>query len=532
MLRRHQAESREGFAVRRSTASALRRWLDAFGRRVLSPAGVLAAGVCLSLGVCGIGSWGLYQEREDAYARAVENARNLLLLVQHDITRNIELYGLSLNAVAEGVGDPKVMALPPELRNGILFDRAAAARDLDGIQVLDERGKLLIDSNGRCRPGIDFSHDESFVMQRKAVGSALLISKPHIPRCGNGRPVISLSRPILRPDGSFAGVVTGALAIDYFRELLEGLHVGEHGTAAVIETNGALVARLPFDAKLVGRDLSRVDSFKKVMAADEGSFVGTASIDGTRKIYVFKRLAGLSIIVDVAPAEQDVYEQWQARVAFVGALMIAFCAIVITVSLLLSRELKQRADDQSRLYQLAHTDALTGLANRRKFDRIAQREWRRAVRLASPISLLLIDIDRFKALNDHYGHRFGDEVLRSVALTIERCARRPTDRVARYGGEEFAATLPDTDAAGALAVAERMREAVAGLVIRGPSGPLSVTVSVGIASWTIDAAGGRWPETIDTLIEQADQALYTAKAAGRNRVHVGNRENDLSPIYS
>jgi diguanylate cyclase (GGDEF)-like protein len=503
--------------MRRLSRLSVRGGLDRVIRLVLSPAGVIAAGVFLSLGVCAVGSWSLYEAREDARVRAVQNARNLLLVVERDISRNIEMFDLSLTAVIDGVHSPAVMALPPQLRDEVLFDRAASARNLDGIVALDEHGNVMVDSRPNCSFHSNMSDREDFTVHREHPNVGLYISKPYTPRCGKGRPVISVSRRISRPDGSFGGVVSGAIAIDYFRELLQGLRIGGHGTAAVIETNGTLIARLPFDPNVIGRDLSNVDVFKMVMSANEGTFVGTASIDGTRKLYVYKRLADLPIVVDVAPAEADVYAEWRDRATYVGALMLAFSAIAISASLLFSRELKRRADAESRLHDMAHTDALTGLDNRRTFDSFIQREWRRALHTASPLSVLVADIDRFKAVNDRYGHRFGDQVLSAVAGGIAQCVRRTGDHVARYGGEEFIITLSDTDATEALIVAENIRCAVAALVVEKGDESQSVTVSIGVATQT-----EQWPDTADALIEQADKALYLAKAAGRDRVHAAS----------
>jgi diguanylate cyclase (GGDEF)-like protein len=487
---------------------------------VLSPSGVILSGIFLSLCMCGFGSWSLYESREDAHVRAVQNAKNLLLVVERDISRNLEIYDLSLQAVVDGVANPEVMALPQALRDQLLFDRAASARHLEGIVALDEHGNVIAHSQRGCTLPVNLSDREYFAVQRDHPDAGLYISKPYVRRCGNGELAISLSRRISRPDGSFGGVVSGALAIDYFRELLEGLHVGNNGTAAVIETNGTLIARLPFDPKVIGRSLTGADVFEKVMSSSEGTFVGNASIDGMRKIYVFKRLDNLPVVVDVAPAEADVYAEWRDRALYVGVLMFGFNLLVIGGSILLARELKQRALADTSLRYTARIDALTGLDNRGSFDSNIQREWRRAVQTASPLSLLFVDVDRFKMWNDRFGHRRGDDILKAVGRCIADCVRRPADHVARYGGEEFVVTLPDTSALAALIVAEDIRRLVADLALGTEKHEQDLTVSVGVATWA-----GRNDITADVLIEQADAALYRAKAAGRNCVREAGSED-------
>ena len=170
----------------------------------------------------------------------------------------------------------------------------------------------------------------------------------------------------------------------------------------------------------------------------------------------------------------------------------------------------------AELARVARCDALTGLSNRRHFDEVMDAEWRRARRSGSPISLLLLDIDRFKAFNDRYGHPEGDVCLGSVAVAVGGVAQRPGDLTARYGGEEFAVILPNTDEGGASLVAERVRAAIEALALphegNRDCGSV-VTASVGCA--TARPGEGDNPAR---LVATADKQLYEAKRTGRNRV--------------
>ena len=169
------------------------------------------------------------------------------------------------------------------------------------------------------------------------------------------------------------------------------------------------------------------------------------------------------------------------------------------------------------LERVAMLDGLTHIANRRRFDAVLQHEWRRCQREHQPMSLLMLDVDDFKAYNDEYGHQAGDEVLIRIAAACEGAMKRSTDTAARYGGEEFAIILANTDSAGALRIAEAVAVAVrdAGIPHRRATAANVVTVSVGVATVVPDSPLG--PET---LIARADQALYAAKRAGRNRIEV------------
>ncbi len=168
------------------------------------------------------------------------------------------------------------------------------------------------------------------------------------------------------------------------------------------------------------------------------------------------------------------------------------------------------------LRQRSTTDALTGIANRRMFDELSMREWRRCERIKKPLSLVMADVDHFKAFNDQYGHQAGDICLRSVAAQVARAAPRPTDLAARYGGEEFVLVLGETDAEGARYVAEKIREYVAELGVAHVTPAQRVTISCGTA--TVVPQSGL---SLNELLRSADRALYQAKAEGRDRVVVG-----------
>jgi diguanylate cyclase (GGDEF)-like protein/PAS domain S-box-containing protein len=181
------------------------------------------------------------------------------------------------------------------------------------------------------------------------------------------------------------------------------------------------------------------------------------------------------------------------------------------------RDLTALKEAEANFKSLAGIDALTGIANRRTFDGLLASEWRRAVRLGQPISLLFADIDHFKQFNDNLGHQRGDQCLRHVAEALTCGAQRGGDVVARYGGEEFAILLPGVDRACAAAAAEKIRAAVEQQKIPHPlssAGP-HVTVSIGMAT----CAPGL-EENPEKLVCFADVALYRAKERGRNRVSV------------
>jgi diguanylate cyclase (GGDEF)-like protein len=167
------------------------------------------------------------------------------------------------------------------------------------------------------------------------------------------------------------------------------------------------------------------------------------------------------------------------------------------------------------LETLANIDGLTELPNRRQFDAVLAAEWARARRTSQPLSVALLDVDFFKRYNDSYGHALGDHALELVARTLKKRVQRPADLAARYGGEEFVLIMPDTPLVGAVELAEHLRLGIQGLSIphKRSSAAVCLTVSIGVACTTADNV-----ECVEALMQRADERLYRAKKAGRNRV--------------
>jgi diguanylate cyclase (GGDEF)-like protein len=175
----------------------------------------------------------------------------------------------------------------------------------------------------------------------------------------------------------------------------------------------------------------------------------------------------------------------------------------------------EKSELHEQLKQLSEIDALTQIANRRRFDAYLHDTWVRQQRYQEPVTLILADIDFFKQYNDTYGHPAGDECLRAIAHSLSQSALRGSDLVARYGGEEFAIVLPTTDISGAFALAENIRARIEALQIEHTASPYGhVTLSLGVAS--VPAQHGTSPQS---LIRKADVQLYQAKEMGRNRVN-------------
>lgn len=263
------------------------------------------------------------------------------------------------------------------------------------------------------------------------------------------------------------------------------------------------------------------DAVQGVAAVDADSVpVGAALI--RRAVVSAGEMAALqNVTLDALVTEHEATLRRARTIAVV--LLIALLASLVLIGILIFEPMVKRIRREARLLEeanaqlkrLSFLDALTSIPNRRAFEERFQLEWRRAQRHSSSIAILMIDIDHFKEYNDHYGHQRGDDCLAQLARRLRNSVSRPGDFVARYGGEEFAIILPDTDLAGASAVAENLRRRVAGLRIQHAASPVRdiVTISVGAAA-VIPDPGSPAP------VAAADHALYRAKQLGRNRVEV------------
>jgi len=316
-----------------------------------------------------------------------------------------------------------------------------------------------------------------------------------------------LSRRITGADGRFLGVVAGSIRFSYFHELFGRLRLGADDSITVFRRDGIVIMRTPFDLDVVGKNYGHAPGVMRALSEPSGSYTGPGMTDGVSRLFIW-RDGTRPLVVLVGKPWNSILKLWRTEAIRVGAIMTALTLFVVAVTLFLAREIGRRAQAEEKLEELATTDALTGLRNRRKFDTVIETEWRRATRYKTPIALLMIDADHFKSYNDTFGHQAGDQMLVGIAICISDTVRRAGDCAARYGGEEFAVLLPGLSPAEAVRVAETIRLKVQ----QWSDGPTLSTVSIGIASLTPSAT-----TDASILVKAADRALYAAKANGRNQ---------------
>jgi diguanylate cyclase (GGDEF)-like protein len=487
--------------------------------------------VCLSL--VGTGCWSLWKARVSQMEEAGTATANMTrALAQHadDTLRAADLMLLGLVERLEV--DGMHAASLPRLKK-LLQATVADLSSLNGIFVYDEEGRWIVNSQNSTPANVNNADREYFVYHRLNLDQSAHVGMP-IQSRSTGRWVIPVSRRVNHPDGTFAGVVLATIDMAYFRAFHESFEIGKNGTIFLALDNGTMLLRRPFSVATIGRDVSRGPVFTHLRAEGPGTKLLTSKVDQVERLYSYLHVRHYPLVVSMALGKEDIFAAWRQE-AWRTALVIALLVVVLSVSgLRMVRQIsvRERAEAELRaakktleelnrsLELLSLEDSLTGLGNRRRFDLSLQAECRHSARYNTPLALVMIDVDHFKRYNDLYGHPAGDECLRQVGAAVKSARGRACDVATRYGGEEIAVLLPQTEAAGAYAAAERLRVAIETLGIAHAGNPAGrVTVSIGVASFVpsddTDAPA--------RLVRAADRALYEAKAAGRNRVSLAGR---------
>ena len=476
-------------------------------------------GMAVALGMLALGVVMLLNARRDAWTQAELAANNLSIALERDIARNIAVYDLSILGAIHSLEIPGIDEVSPVIRQAAVFDKATSAAYLGSLLVADAAGNVTMDSQSLMPHPVSISDREHFRVQRERPDLGLFIGRPVSSRLDN-QPVIALSRRINHADGHFAGAVIGGLRLAYFQDLFAKLYFGAKGSITLFRSDGRIIARYPYRVSDIDADLSQAATFKVIAASPSGRFVGKAELDHEKRFYTFRRVGDLPLILNIGVSVNEIYAASWRKATVIGSILAALCGATLALCVLFHREMRRRVTAESHLVKaaeelsaLAATDGLTGLDNRRSFDKRLQQEWRRACRTGNPLCVIMIDADFFKLYNDSHGHQEGDHVLTSIAACIRQNTRN-TDVAARYGGEEFIIVLPDTEIGGATQVAERIRGAIAKLAIPHGARPGGlVTVSMGVASTRPSGT-----EEAYALVKKADEALFDAKQAGRDRI--------------
>ncbi len=401
----------------------------------------------------------------------------------------------------------------------ILASLSHGSRSIRNIRVLDREGKVLASSAMEPPGSVDFSSREYFHYHSTSADRAPRIGLPVL---GMQVPswLIPVSIGLFDRAGSFAGLVIVSIDMQFFARQFERIDIGRDGTIGIQNLNGTLLIRRPFVASALTQDFSQSELFRvHLPQAPAGIFVLRSSIDGQQRYFSYRKSDNTPLVVSVAISVDEILEPWVLEswrsatvVALVSLVLIGFATAASVMLRRLDREAEAvRAVEERRIIDLANLDALTGIANRRAGLDLLRVQIAKAETSGRRVAILLIDLDKFKAINDTHGHRAGDAVLIEIAARL-RQSTREKDALARLGGDEFLVGLGDLeDAAMGGKLAERMIALLlAPVLFEGKE--LAAGCSIGISVYPDDA------RDLPLLIQYADEAMYVAKSRGRGTI--------------
>src|SRR5712672_3543724 len=286
---------------------------------------------------------------EEELAR--QTLENLASSIDADISRNVELYDLSLRAVVSSMVMPEIKDVSKPIRHLILFDHAATAKHFGAIQVFDAEGRLTIDAS-TLDPVPDNRGDEEFFrVHRDQPDAGLFISRPTLHR---GAYAIVLSRRITGDDGAFLGVVAGSIRFSYFHDLFGRLNVGSDDMISGLRRDGTIIMRTPFDLDVIGKNLGQVPAVVHALSEANGSYSGPGEFDSVPRLLVW-RDSLQPLVVLVGKPWDRILSVWRGEAIRIGAIIAALVAFALAATLVLAREIRRRGEAEDKLEELATT---------------------------------------------------------------------------------------------------------------------------------------------------------------------------------
>lgn len=493
---------------------------------------IMLSGVLLTAVVIGLNLWTLREDWNNTVNKAEHTAINLSLSQARQADDTFLQVELSLREVQRELERQiATTGVEVETLSQTMHLLQSRLPQIYGLFYYDENGKWIATSMTRTPVVIDNSHNDYFEYHRTSLGNNLHVG-PVIHARTTNELVIPVTLRVNDSFNGFKGVLLATIKVDYFRHFYSYYELSDGDVLVLMMSDSTVLYARPMPDSFIGKNLSASSLFQKMLAhEDKGSGQWTAALDGKKRIFGFVRSQRYPLVVAAGYDKRVLFNNWIKSWIQDLMLSLALLAVILLLGAFLLRQARHTLRYQRELTllrdeltsanrsleSLAHSDGLTGVANRRHFDHMLAESLQKAQRSGHPVSLILFDIDYFKHYNDTYGHVAGDECLKKVALVLKNLARRKNELTARYGGEEFAIILPEETLSAALAHAESIIAAVNQLDIPHLTTELPqkrVTLSAGCAVYHASDS----PRETKVLIERGDEALYRAKRAGRNQV--------------
>ena len=475
----------------------------------------------------------LEQSRRQDLAVAKVASSNLTRAMAQQAEDTFHSADLVMTSLVDWIEDDGYGATQKPRLQKTFARRVQQMEQLHGIFFFDKQGQWIITSFADLPRGNGVADRDYFKFHQQNESTLAHIG-PAIRSRENGEWIIPISKRVNDHAGNFQGVLMAGIKMAYFDQFFKSFSLDDNGIMFLGLTDGTLLARRPFEENLIGTSLAQGRIYQKLLPeAQSGTAMIRSVVDDVVRLYGYRQLGSYPLVVAAASSRDTILKSWYER-AFQSSVIIAL--VILGVGLFgwmfihqvrngerIEKNLRRA---QLALEQIATHDSLTGLANRRLFERSLEIEFARGARQVSPVSLIMLDIDFFKRYNDAYGHVAGDHCLMQVAQVVKTCCQRKADLAVRYGGEEFAVLLPDTDINGALAIAGQIRRSVIDKHIIHSGSPTGyLTVSLGCYAFI--PSGN---DSLETFIHRADAALYQAKNAGRNRAAVLSLDGGITEL--
>lgn len=265
--------------------------------------------VLVSLGIGVLFARSIWTIRQDEWNYAAQTNANLVQTLEQGLGWVLESFDKSLEGVAREVSRPEVWDLAPELRARAVFDNSLRARGTGDVLVLDAQGNVILDSGSLTPRKVNFADRDYFLAFQKDGHQGLYIGKP-VPSRITGLNILPLSRAYFHADGSFAGVVVGAVRLSYFNELFGALDMGPSSGVNLFRSDGVVISRFPYGDMDVGKTIAGSPNMLRFQKEGNGSFVGTAALDGVERLYSFRQVGEFPLIINVAQATDTILSKW------------------------------------------------------------------------------------------------------------------------------------------------------------------------------------------------------------------------------
>lgn len=467
--------------------------------------------LCIVMTITLVG-YNIYLQKKIILQKTRSDTANLMNLVEMDLVRTFS----GLDQIFMGLEQHLTPDLsgrqidPPEIRR-IIDNLVLKNNFLTALMVLDDQGRIMYWNNNFQKP--DMSRQDYFYAQKSGYVNGLLFGLPQQSLINPDQWIFGISKAIRNNDHSLKIVLAANVDLAYFDHQYHSMLTDSGVELTISSPQGHVYANIPrHKESLIGQQVTS-------LVPGEGLAVGNQD-----QLAMYKNVKNYPLLLTIKNDKSAVLAPWKFN-----AIRQVVLGLIVSLTLLFMTSraalyLRQQQETRSEMYQRAGMDPLTQLTSRDRVLDLAKLEIKKAVRKKSSLSVILLDLDHFKAVNAKFGRQSGDHVLKKTADILKECSRE-SDILSRFGGANFLLLLPDTDLQGAITLARKIHTKLMQINYPHPSGEFQVTASFGVSQWGSDE------KEIEATIQRAGVALYEVKKSGRNNIRwmpSGLGDNELA----